>query len=305
MKQKQTYGLMTLAALFWAGAFIAGKIAVAEVPVFTVAFLRFLIATLLVFPVMMAREPGWRIEKKDLPILMALGVVGMFGYHALFFTALKYTTAVNSSMIGATNPLMTSVLAAVFLKEAFGLKRLGALAAAFSGVVLSISGGRLETLLNLDFNKGDLLMLGAVLCWASYSILSKRASRRHPPLVLTGYSFLFCTLLLIPFAALEKPWTLMGTVSGEAWTAVVYMAVFASCLGYLIQQVAIRRIGPSKTNIFINLVPVFSMGLATLILGEAVGWHQLAGMGLIITGVYTNSTIKEKKTLAGLEKHVS
>lgn len=304
MDDKKTYGLMTFAALCWAGAFIAGKIAVREMPVFTVAFFRFLFATALIFPVMVKAEPEWRIGKRDLPMLLTLGVVGMFGYHALFFSALKYTTAVNSSMIGATNPLMTSLLAAFFLKEAFGWRRAGALAVAFSGVALSISGGSIETILDFSFNKGDLLMLGAVVCWASYSILSKRAAKGHSPLVLTGYSFLFCTILLIPFTLMEKPWLFLGKTSMEAWISILYMAVFASCLGYLIQQIAIRRIGPSKTNIFINLVPVFSMLLAWLILGETIAWYNLFGMLMIITGVYINSTIKEKK-IAGFEKHVS
>ena len=295
MGERKTYLMMTFATLCWAGAFIAGKIAMAELPVFTVAFFRFLIATALIFPIMVMREPNWRIEKKSLPRLLTLGLVGMFGYHALFFTSLKYTTAVSSSMIGATNPLMTSALAAIFLNEAFGIKRMGVLLLAFSGVLLSISGGSIKTIMSFSFNKGDLIMLGAVVCWAAYSILSKRAASFHKPIVLTSYSFLFCTIMLVPFTIMEKPWLILGSTSAGAWISIAYMAIFASCIGYLIQQVAIRRIGPSKTNIFINLVPVFSMGLAVPILNETIGWYNIIGMLMIIMGVYTNSTIKEKK----------
>jgi len=307
LKEKKIYLLMAFAAFCWAGAFIAGKIAVAELPVFTVAFLRFLIATAVIFPLMVIREPEWRIGKKSLPMLLTLGLVGMFGYHALFFTALKYTTAVNSSMIGATNPLMTSVLAAIFLKEAFGIKRMGALLLAFSGVALSISGGSIETVAAFSFNKGDLIMLGAVVCWAAYSILSKRAAKHHTPIVLTSYSFLFCTIMFLPFSLMERPWMLVGETSAGAWLSIIYMAVFASCIGYLIQQVAIRSIGPSKTNIFINLVPVFSMALAAMILGESIGWYNAVGMLMIIAGVYSNSTIRaeKEKKIVGSQEHVS
>ncbi len=307
LKEKKIYILMAFAALCWAGAFIAGKIAVAELPVFTVAFLRFLIATAVIFPFMVVKESEWRMDRKSLPMLIALGLVGMFGYHALFFTALKYTTAVNSSMIGATNPLMTSVLAAIFLKEAFGIKRMGALLLAFGGVVLSISGGRIETVTELSFNKGDLIMLSAVVCWAAYSILSKRAAKDHTPIFLTSYSFLICTIIFLPFSLMERPWMFIGTTSVAAWLSIVYMAVFASCVGYFIQQVAIRKIGPSKTNIFINLVPVFSMALAAIILDESIGWYNAAGMLMIVTGVYSNSmirTVKEKK-IVGSKEHVS
>jgi drug/metabolite transporter (DMT)-like permease len=295
MENKKTYMMMTFAALCWAGAFIAGKIAMAELPVFTVAFFRFLIATTIIFPIMIMREPDWKVGKESLPRLLTLGLVGMFGYHALFFTSLKYTTAVSSSMIGATNPLMTSALAAIFLNEAFGIKRMGVLLLAFSGVLLSISGGSVQTIMDFSFNKGDLIMLAAVVCWAAYSILSKRAAKFHKPIVLISYSFLFCTIMLVPFALMEKPWLILGSTSMGAWIAIVYMAIFASCIGYFIQQVAIRRIGPSKTNIFINLVPVFSMGLAAPILHETIGWYNILGMFMIIAGVYTNSTIKEKK----------
>ena len=295
MEDKKTYIMMTFAALCWAGAFIAGKIAMAELPVFTVAFFRFLIATAIVFPMMIMREPDWKIGKESLPRLLTLGLVGMFGYHALFFTSLKYTTAVSSSMIGATNPLMTSALAAIFLNEAFGIKRMAVLLLAFSGVLLSISGGSVKTIMNFSFNKGALIMLLAVVCWAAYSILSKRAAKYHKPIVLISYSFLFCTIMLLPFATMEKPWLILGSTSMGAWLSIAYMAIFASCIGYFIQQVAIRRIGPSKTNIFINLVPVFSMGLAAPILHETIGWYNIVGMFMIIAGVYTNSTIKEKK----------
>lgn len=291
--EKKIYLLMILCTLFWAGAFIAGKIGVQEFPPFSLAFFRFLVATVIIFPIMVKyEEKDWRLKKSDLPNIIALGMIGMFGYHALFFTALKYTTAINSSMIGATNPMITSILASVLIGEKLGLKRLGAILLAFSGVVLTISNGQMEVIRNISFNIGDIIMLIAVVCWAIYSVMSKKVMPRYSPLIITAYSFLICLVALIPFALMEKPMTYLPYVTWKGWISVVYMAVFASVVGYLVQQISIKEIGPSKTMSFINLVPVFSIMLSALILKENVTMIKLISAAIIICGVFLNSKLK-------------
>ncbi len=209
----------------------------------------------------------------------------MFGYHVFFFIALKYTTAINSSIIGAMNPIVTIVIAALFLRNKIPAKQIAGILLSFFGVILTITGADVETLVQLDFNRGDLWMAAAVICWAAYGVFSKSKGAGIPPFWLTYYSFLVCTLILIPFVIWEKPWQLLAQAPPQAWIAVLYMSIFASVAGYMIQQIAIKQIGPSKTSIFINLVPVFSMVLATLILGEALAPIKLATAGIIILGV--------------------
>ncbi|WZL71915.1 DMT family transporter [Clostridiaceae bacterium 35-E11] len=290
---RRIYFLMSISTLFWAGAFIAGKIGVKEIPPFSLAFFRFLFATMIIFVIMVKCEKkDWRLKKQDwLPIIL-LGVIGMFGYHVLFFTALKYTTAVNSAMIGATNPLITSILAAIFLKEKLGWKRFGAISLAFTGVALTISNGEITVYRNLTFNHGDLLMLVAVCCWAVYAIISKRVMERYSPLILTSYSFLVCLFLLIPFVILENPLVYLPHVTWKGWTSVLYMAIFPSVIGYLVQQMAIKQIGASRMAAFINLVPVFSIVLAWLILHETITLFKLFSAAIIISGVYLNTRLK-------------
>lgn len=290
---RKIYFLMSISTLFWAGAFIAGKIGVKEIPPFSLAFFRFLFATAIIFVIMVKYErKDWRLKKRDWFPVILLGFIGMFGYHALFFTALKYTTAVNSSMIGATNPLITSILASVFLKEKLGWKRLGAIALAFMGVALTISNGELAVYRNLTFNHGDLLMIAAVVCWAVYAIISKRVMERYSPLILTSYSFFVCLLLLIPFVILEKPVEYLPYVTWKGWASVLYMAIFPSVIGYLVQQMAIKQIGASRMAAFINLVPVFSIVLAGLILHETITLFKLFSAAIIIFGVYLNTRLK-------------
>lgn len=291
-KESNIYLLMVLCAFFWAGAFIAGKIGIKEFPPFSLAFFRFLFATLLIFPVMVRYEKkDWRLKKEDFKVVIALGIIGMFGYHVLFFIALQYTTAINSSMIAATNPMITSIIASIIIGEKLGIKRIGAISIAFIGVVLTLTNGKLSSLGNLSFNIGDVIMLLAVACWASYSVISKKVMDRYSPLILTTYSFLVCLIALVPFVIFEKPLEYIPNITIAGWGSVLYMAVFASFIGYLVQQISIKKIGPSKTSVFINLVPVFSIALSSVILKEEVTIIKCISAMIIILGVYINSKI--------------
>ena len=293
MKQDMKIQLaMLVAVVFWAGAFIAGKIGVSELSAYGLTFFRFFFATILIFVILWKKEgKNWRLEREMWPLTILLGIVGMFGYHVLFFTALKYTTAVNSSMIGATNPLLTTILAAIFLGEILTWKRVLAILLALSGVVLTVTNGKLEALLKMSFNIGDLVMLLAVICWATYSVISKRAMGRVTPLKLTAHVFLVCVVMMIPFMIWEKIWLQIPHISWQGWTASIYMAIFPSVLGYLIQMTSIMRIGASRTAIFINLVPVVSMVLSYFILHETIGWFKVLTAGMIISGVYLSSRL--------------
>lgn len=292
-ENRKIYILMTISTVFWGGAFIAGKIGVEEFPPFSLAFFRFLFATIIIFSTMIKYEKNWKIKKDQWMPIIFLGIVGMFGYHALFFTALQYTSAINSSLIAATNPLITSILAVLFLKEPLGLKRLGAITIAFVGVVLTLTGGNMEILINSQFNIGDIIMLGAVLCWAIYGVISKRVMPRYSPMILTSYTFLVCLILLIPFVIMENPGEYMRNTTWRGWSSVLFMAIFPSVIGYLVQQMSIKDIGPNKTAAFFNLVPVSSIILSGLILGEKITVFKVFSAMIIITGVYLNARLKE------------
>lgn len=295
MTKKKIYILMVCSAVFWAGAFIAGKYTVPYIPTFTLTFLRFFYASIILFAVMKRMSVDLRPGKGKLPIFLFTGIVGMFGYHVLFFTSLKYTTAINSSIIGATNPIVTIVLAFLFLKSSLGIKQLFGVILSFIGVLLTISGADPEVLRHFHFNAGDLWMLGAVIAWAAYGVFSKSKGKDITPILLTFYSFLVCTILLIPFVLYEKPWEFLFSIPVSAHLAVLYMSIFPSVIGYLVQQMAIKEIGPGRASIFINLVPVFSIILAVLILGESIEPVKLLTAALIIAGVYICQQSREEK----------
>lgn len=287
MQNTKIYLLMVLSCLFWSGAFIAGKLSVPYIPPFTLTFYRFLVATIVLYIFMKYKEKTvYKLTKKDIPVFLITGIIGMFGYHALFFSALKYTTAINSSILGASNPIITTILCIVFLKDKISPKRIFGILLSFTGVVLTITNANLNTILNFSFNKGDLLMLIAVVMWATYAVYSKSVMKNYSPIILTFYSFLFCTIFIIPFVIYENPLSFISNIPITAHIAVIYMGIFPSVVGYLVQQHAIQKIGPSKASIFINLVPIFSITLSVLILGEAFTVVKFFTALLIIAGVY-------------------
>ncbi len=300
LKHYRTVALMILSTIFWAGAFIGGKLAVVEFPPFGLTFLRFFFASIMIFSVMVKYEKkNWRLKKEDYPIMIFLGLVGMVGYHILFFISLKYTTAINASMIAATNPLLTTILAVFFLKEKLGARKISGIIIALIGVIITISRGDLSILMNFTFNKGDLLMVVAVSCWAIYSIVSRKVMVKYSPLILTTYSFVLCTLFTLPFAILENPNSYLKNTTLSGWGGILYMAIFPSTIGYLVQQTAIKELGPSKTAIFINLVPVFSMILSVVILKESITMITILSVIFIVIGVYltTKNKANTKQTV--------
>jgi drug/metabolite transporter (DMT)-like permease len=151
-----------------------------------------------------------------------------------------------------------------------------------------VTRGDLGVLRTLTFNRGDLLLLGAPLSWAAYSILGKRAMDTFSPLVATAYAALSGTLLLIPAAALEA---LVGgggphRFSILGWVAILQLALLGTVAGFVWWYEGVQALGASRAALFVNLVPVFGTLLAALLLGERLGWPQLWGGLLVIAGVF-------------------
>lgn len=289
---------MVMTSIFWSGAFITGKIAVGAFPPFALTFFRFLFALPFIFGILYFREPGNLIPRgKQWVPLIVLGFIGTFCYHSLFFTSLKYTTAINSSLIGAMNPMVTALLAVLFFGEKLTPTRTFGFILSFSGVFLVITNGDLQLISQFRFNKGDLIMLAAVCCFAVYSLLSRRYMKQYhlSPLMVTAYTFLICVIISVPFLLWENPSSYLFSASVKGWLSILYMSVFASVLGYLIQMVAIQRIGAPRTAVFINLVPIFTIIQSVTILGESITLIKLIGAAIVISGVYLTTRPEAKR----------
>ena len=284
-----TLALMALTTAFWGGSFVAGKIALREFPPMTHTFFRFLIATALILPYMWVTDEIRVPRREDIPVLFGLGFLGVSGYYTFQFTSLLYTSAGNSATINALIPLTSSVLATFMTEERLNARKVGLIFLALSGVLLTATGADIEVLRSLAFNKGDLVMLLAMLCFSVYGIYSGRMTARYTPILVTAYIFLFGLIQITPLMLMEGVFWEVLSYSREAWAAIVFMAVFSSVLGYMFQQMAIQRLGINRTMLFFNLVPLFAILFAYLVLGDPVTPVNLASAAIIITAVVLNS----------------
>lgn len=292
MKKTTAYIIMVIVSFFWAGSFVAGKFSAPEVPAFSSSFLRLGLATVMLFPIVWFKTKGkMKIARSDLKTIIALGVIGMFGYQVLFFISVKYTTVIATSTINSMNPLFVTLILAFVLKDKINLKTGIALLISFFGVVMAITDGNFGILIDQALNIGNLFMAVAILCWSIYGVISQVSgiNLRYEPITVTFYAFLIASILLLPFFIFEQPWVFMPEMTGNGWTAILYMAIFPSVIGYSLQQESIKAIGIQKTSIFINLVPIFSMGLSIIMLGDSFSIAKGIAILAVIVGVVLNN----------------
>lgn len=289
MRTRNVYIMMVFSSLLSAGAFITGKLAVVQFPPFALTFFRFLIAAIVIFGLLRYWHPEeWKLQKREIAPLLLLGFIGIFMYHVLFFSCLKYTTAINSSLIAAVNPMVTAIIAAIFLSDKLTPLRITGIALSFIGVVCTVTNGDWRVITGMTFNFGDILMLMAVLCWAVYGVLNRRVMDKYgiPPIKLNFYAFVIGCLLSLPMFLREQPASFLPQTTFSGWLSIIYMAVCSSVMAYVFFSMAIREIGAPRTAIFVNLIPVFAIILSVTFLGEGFGWIKLMSTLLIILGVY-------------------
>jgi drug/metabolite transporter (DMT)-like permease len=289
LRAKRPYIKVVACTSFWGGAFIAGRVAAQQLPPMTAAALRFSIAAVVLIG-WMART-GDTITRPALKQLVSTAVLGLFGvffYNVCFFGALARIPAGQAALFMALNPLMTAALGAVALREKLTKIKWTAFAISVMGVVIIMTKGRLAAGLDsirTAIGTGDALMLCAPLCWAVYTVVGKRALTGMSPLLATTCAVLWGAVFLFCGAWTEYDAIVWSHIEFPAWFAVIYLGVFGTALSFVWWYDAVAALGPSRTAIFNNLVPVFAVTLSSVVLNEPIALSTLAGGGLVIFGV--------------------
>jgi drug/metabolite transporter (DMT)-like permease len=218
----------------------------------------------------------------DWLLLAGLGVVGHVLYQFFFIGGLSRTSVANSSLMLATTPVVIAVASRVLGHER--ISRTHWLGAAISTAGLYLVVGR-GFALGGERVAGDLMMFGAVCCWAAYTLGARPLMSRHSPVAVTGLSMALGTVVYVA-AVWPKvhavDWT---AVSGMTLSLLVYSALFALCLSYTIWYVAVRQIGSARTAAYSNLIPVVAMASAVLFLGEPMEVRKVLGAAAVLGGV--------------------
>ncbi|PTL40224.1 EamA/RhaT family transporter [Alkalicoccus saliphilus] len=284
---------MLLVVMFYAGNILTGK-AINDLPPFTIAFFRLLLAFLILLPLAWgsfwkARTLFWEWRRPFFWMTLS----GVTFFNTFIYGSLQFTSASNVAILETLIPVVTIILAASILKEKLSKIQWGGVVLSFLGAVWVVVDGRILDLGSIDWNPGDAIMIGAIACWSVYSLLVKSYMHLFPPLAAIFVMNAVSIIILLPFVAGE--WFLLGMpplLTEEAVTGIIYLGIFPSVVALLLFNRAVHLLGASMSSIFLNLLPVFTMAGAALWLGEAITIHQVTGALLVMAGVWITTQLR-------------
>ena len=294
----RAYLMCILVVVFYSGNILVGK-ALADLPPFTIAFLRVAIAFVVLLPF------GYRGARQAAPLfrqhfkpLLFMTVTGVAAFTTFLYAALQFTSATNVSVLEAAIPAVTVALSAWLLREKLRWIQLFGVALSLFGSVWVVLDGQVFQLGDLGWNAGDALMVGAVASWSLYSIGVRKYLHLFPSygsvLVMTGLS----VLMLLPFVVGE--WLILGVPeldSSGHWWGLVYLGVFPSVVALILYNRAVAILGASQASVYLNFLPVGTMLGAYFLLGETITAMQILGAVVVIAGVLF--TTRAKPAVAG------
>ena len=281
----QPYLLLSLTSLFWAGNIVLGRYVAGHVPPMTLSCVRWIGAFFMLLPFAwphLARD--WPALRARLPLMIGLSATGFAINNALSYWALQHTQALNALLIQSSGPLFVALWSLALFGVRLTWAQLAGIALSLIGVLTIILGGDLTALAGIRFNKGDIMLAGALMSFGLYSALMPRRPVTHQ-LSLITFTTGCGALLLLPFAIWEYATGFTLKFDTVTITTVIYVVVFPSALAYLFFNRGIALIGPNRAAPFFHLMPVFGSAMAILLLGEQPRLFHLVGYLLVLAGI--------------------
>jgi len=280
---------LALAASIWGGMYVVVKVVVAIIPPLELVWIRYVIAILALVIIGLIKRQSWRISKRHIPLIVAIGVIG----NAISIVTQEYGTMLSSAQMGAiitsSTPAFMVIFARLILKEKLNIKKGVSVCLATIGVLLIVGNGHI----NMSSQLGGISLLMAALTWALMSILIKRVPSSYSPVVVTTYSILVAILVLTPFvykglgeihiSKLTDP-----TIGG----GLLYLGIVSTALAFILWNRGLQLLNASSGGLFFFFQPLVGTLLGWLLLGESIGGTFWIGSFLILSGVLL--VIKEK-----------
>jgi drug/metabolite transporter (DMT)-like permease len=228
-------------------------------------------------------------------VLLFLGAIGVGTHNALVYVGLNYTTVTNGVILNSFIPVMIVALSWIFLRERLTPLQIAGIAVSLAGVFTILSDGSLATLLAFRLNGGDLLVILSMAMWSIYTI-----ALRWRPEGLNVMSFLLVIavvgdLCVLPLWIGELAAGYVPHWSPQFFAAMIAVALFSSVLAYLFWNRGVAEVGASVAGLFVHLMPVFGVVLAWLFLGERMAPFHVAGIVLILTGIFVTSRYQRRR----------
>lgn len=283
------YLLLAVSAMCWSGNHIVGRAMAGHVPPLAVSTLRWLIPALLIWPWVrphLARD--WPVMRAHWKIMLWLGLTGGAMFTAFQYIGLQYTVAFNVSVMNSLVPVLILASGAVIFGDSISLRQIGGITLSLFGVLAIIAHGQLETLLNLGFNWGDLLILFNMMVFSVYAVCLRRLPKIHPLSLLFALAVV-TTVSTAPFALWEAAAGYTVRLDWLTVGSIAYVSIFSTVVAFLAWNRGVELIGASRSGPFLHLVPVCTALVSGVLLGEHLAAYHLAGFVLIIGGVWLAS----------------
>ncbi|ALD02145.1 multidrug DMT transporter [Acinetobacter sp. TTH0-4] len=274
--------LPLLAVLIWSMNIAVTRYVVDYISPVSISFYRWLVAFLVLTPFMATRV--WRervLIQQYWKKLAVLAAFGMVLYQGLGYTAAHYTSATNMGIINAFIPIFTIFVSMFLLKEIPNRFAIVGSILSFLGLLYVMAQGNLAGLIQSGGHLGDVMMVIAVFFYAFYGVFLKKWQLNIPLMISLYIQIIFALLYHLPFVL----WLGLEAINPQNISSVLYAGIFPSLIAPLVWMLAVQMIGPNRTSIFMNLMPVFTAIIAYIWLNEAWTVYHSIGGAIILLGI--------------------
>jgi drug/metabolite transporter (DMT)-like permease len=277
---------LSAVVLFWGFNFVAIKVGLREVEPLAYNAVRFVCASTILLLLARSLEGTLAVRREDLGRLVLLGFLGHAVYQICFIEGLARTTASSAAIIFGSTPVVVGLLSRLAGHERIGPLGFSGALLGFFGIYLIVEGGDAASIPPADGELlGNILIVGAVLCWSTYTVLARDLLQRYSPLRITAITLPIGAVFLVPAAlpqTLRQDW---GGVSTIAWAGIVYSFLFALVISYVLWYRSVKQVGNLRTAVYSNLVPVFGTLFGVLLLDERLTTGLGLGAACILGGI--------------------
>ena len=281
------YLFLFLAVLFWAGNFIVGKYAsYYQIPPFSLNFYRWFFAWLILLPFTFAEiisKKNYILENYKFYIL--LGITSVTIFNSIVYYSLNFTQVISGVLMISTIPVMIMFISSILKIEKTNIFQILGVICSFVGVMLIITKANFDLLVNLDFNKGDLTMVIAMLSWATYSALLKKRKHELSQLSLLEVIITFGLIFLIPIYITEYSLGFKINLNKPFILVLIYVVLFPGLASFICWIKGISLIGPNRSGVFLHLMPILSAIMAMIIFKEKFMLYHFLGAIFILSGI--------------------
>ncbi len=290
-KNYLAYTFLTFAALFWSGNFIIGKFATLfEVPPLSLNFFRWVMVWFILIPFTLREIIANKdYIKENFFIIGLMGVLSISTFNSVVYFALNFTQVINAVLMLAAIPPMIIIFSSIMKIEKTNIFQISGLFLSVIGVGTIISNADFQKIISLSFNKGDIWMVVCVLSWSLYSTLLKKNKFKLSQFSLIQIMVSVGLIFLVPQFLYEQSIGLDVKINKAFIFILLYVVIFPAIAAYYCWQKAIELIGPNRSSMFIQLMPLFSAIMAILIFKEKFQLFHFIGATFIISGIYLSN----------------